>query len=84
MRRVVAQGRGPGWASGLGGEIGPLLELFMSVRELRNLMSDLQLPEFTDTSERGKRAAAREQTREKTDPNMEEANEIHYNPVKYK
>ena len=45
----------------------------MSARELRNLTSDIQLPEFTDTSERGKRAAAREQTREKTDPNMEEA-----------
>ena len=35
----------------------------MSTRELRNLKSDLQLPESTETSERGKRAAAREQSR---------------------
>ena len=45
----------------------------MSTRELRNLKSDLQLPESTETSERGKRAAARDQTREKPEPNMEEA-----------
>ena len=45
----------------------------MSTRELRNLKSDLQLPESTETSERGKRAAAREQTRGRPEPSMDEA-----------
>ena len=45
----------------------------MSDRELKNLQSTLQSPEFAETSERGRRAAAREQTWEKTDPNIEEA-----------
>ena len=45
----------------------------MSVRELKNLQSTLQSPEFAETSERGRRAAAREQTQGRTEPNMEQA-----------
>merc|ERR1711954_120612 len=41
-----------------------LCELYMSARELRNLISDLQLTESTETTEREKRAATRNQIRE--------------------
>merc|ERR1711954_211611 len=41
-----------------------LCELYMSTRELRNLISDLQLTESTEISEREKRAATRNQIRE--------------------
>ena len=45
----------------------------MSNRELRNLQSTLQTPEFAESSARGRRAAAREQTQGRTEPEMEEA-----------
>ena len=45
----------------------------MSSRELRNLQSTLQTPEFAEPSARGQRAAAREQTQGRTEPEMEEA-----------
>jgi len=35
MSRVGAQGWGPGWASGLGGEIGPRLEVLCTCLRLR-------------------------------------------------
>ena len=45
----------------------------MSIRELRNLQSTLQTPEFAESSARGQRAAAREQAQGRTEPKMEEA-----------
>ena len=45
----------------------------MSNRELRNLQTSLQTPEFAEPTARGQRAAAREQTKGRTEPEMEEA-----------
>ena len=45
----------------------------MSNRELRNLQTSLQTPEFAEPTARGQRAAAREQTKGRTEPEMEES-----------
>ena len=46
----------------------------MTGREVRNLQSDLQVPEFSETTARGQRAIARDQSRgrsEEGEPKME-------------
>ena len=45
----------------------------MSNRELRNLQTSLQTPEFAESTARGQRAAAKEQTKGRTEPEMEES-----------
>ena len=44
----------------------------MSGREVRNLQTSLQVPEFAETTARGQRASARNQSRGRGEPEMEE------------
>ena len=44
----------------------------MSRREVRNLQSSLQTPEFAESTARGQRASARNQSRGRREPEMEE------------